>query len=148
VAVVGFAAFHLGTVVDGSQQGSVRVLASPPSDDRFAPSPAPAAFTSPAPEWNVAAHRFVAAFLDHSRTRAVRLRSVASPRLATLLARTDPSKIPIGRPVGEPSVVSETSDSVTVTQRLSDGSAIAFDVVPDPISSAGWVVTSVRSGTR
>jgi hypothetical protein len=104
--------------------------------------------TDPAQDWEPTAQQFVQAFLDHSRTRSGRLRSVATPRLAALLARTDLAKNPDGQPVGEPRAVAETNETVTVTQRLSDGSAIALDLVPDPTRADGWVVTSVRPGER
>ena len=143
--LVAYVAFHLGSVT-GRQ--SMAVDTSAGSSAHKAHSPAQVAATASATDWEAAADDFVAAFLDHSSNRKVLLRAVTSPRLATLLTRTDPAKIPTGRPVGEPSVVTESAESVTATQQVSDGTAIAFDLVPDPTASDGWIVTSVRPGTR
>jgi hypothetical protein len=143
--LVGYVAFHLGSSAPQPWEAAVGVPAPPTKHAQ--PSPV-AVSTDPAPDWETTTQQFVYAFLDHSRTRTVRLRSVATPRLATLLTRTDPAKIPDGQPVGEPRAVAETSETVTVTQQLSDGSAIALDLVPDATRADGWVVTSVRPGGR
>lgn len=143
--LVGYVAFHLGLSAPKSQHADVGVTA-PPTKRHPQPSPVGVS-TDPAPEWETTTQQFVDAFLDNSRSRGVRLRSVATPRLATLLARTDPTKIPDGRPVGEPRAVADTDETVTVTQQLSDGSAISLDLVSDPTRPEGWVVTSVRPGT-
>ncbi|QGN34470.1 hypothetical protein [Microlunatus sp. Gsoil 973] len=144
--LVAHVAFHLGSSAP-QPRGPGFGVSAPRTKQHTQPSPVVVS-TDPAPDWETTTQQFVQAFLDHSRTRSVRLRSVATPRLATLLARTDPAKIPDGRPVGEPRAVAETHETVTVAQQLSDGSAIALDLVPDPTRAAGWVVTSVRPGAR
>lgn len=144
--LVAYVAFRLGSSAPKSQHAEAGVSA-PHVKQHVQPTPV-AVSTAPAPEWDPTAAEFVGAFLDHSRTRSARIRSVATPRLASLLARTDPAKIPDGRPVGEPRAVAETSETVTVIQQLSDGSAIALDLVPDPARRDGWIVTSVRPGAR
>lgn len=144
--LVAYVAFHLGSSAPQPREAEVDVSA-PPIKQHTKPSPV-AVSTDPATDWETTTQQFVRAFLDHSPTRSVRLRSVATPRLATLLARTDPAKIPDGQPVGESRAVAETNGTVSVTQQLSDGSAIALDLVPDPTRADGWVVTSVRPGAR
>jgi len=148
--LVAYMAFHLGASWHRSNDATVDVgVTTTPIKQHAAPSPSPAVVsTTPAPDWEATARTFAAAFLDHSRTREARIRPIVTPRLATLLARTDPAKIPDERPVGNPRVVAQTAETVTVTQQLSDDSAIAFDLVPDPTCPEGWVVTSVRPGSR
>ncbi|GAB3917820.1 hypothetical protein GCM10011575_41940 [Microlunatus endophyticus] len=104
--------------------------------------------SSAQPTWAGAAEEFVQTFLDTSSSRTTRLDAIASPRLAVLLARTDPGKIPKAKPSDVPRLVDDTGSVVTVSQQLSDGSAFSFDLVPDTTRQAGWVVTSVRPGER
>lgn len=111
-------------------------------------SPTRSESSSDVPAWTAVAEKFVAAFLDTSPARVARLRASASPRLTRLLARTDPAKVPKAQPIGRPSLVGEHNQIITVDQRLSDGSAFAFDLVLDPGRTSGWVVTSVRPGER
>lgn len=95
-----------------------------------------------------AATAFVAAFLDTGPDRGRQLADTTGYRLEKLLARTDLLKVPHGAPEGAPQVVAVADAATTMTQRLSDGSSIAFDLVADDSRSTGWVVTSVRPGER
>lgn len=92
-----------------------------------------------------AASRFVKAWLDtHAGTRRAGLEAVCTPRLAGLLAVTDAAKVPDAVPDGVPVMVRQDAAGVTYRQRLSDGTWVAVDLVPDPTRTADWVVTAVR----
>lgn len=151
--VIGLVAFHLGAS-SAHEAGSQAVRATVPSHRANSPSSpphrglVPSTLSSPAPAWTAVAEEFVQAFLDKSPNRAARLEDLTTPRLAGLLARTDPYKIPKGDPAGAPQVVDDTGAVITVSQKLSDGSSFAFDLVPDPAVRSGWVVTSARPGDR
>jgi hypothetical protein len=90
---------------------------------------------------------FARAWLDPKlHTRQAGLDATCSPRLAGLLALTDPAKIPDATPLGPPAPVHETATTATYEQRLSDGTSIAIDLAADPTRRAGWIVTAVRPG--
>lgn len=93
------------------------------------------------------ASRFVTAWLNTSAIRRrAKLEATCSARLTDLLSQTDTGKIPQATPVGSPTALLRSQGAMTYTQGLSDGTWIAFDLVPDADSRTGWIVTSVRPG--
>ncbi|WP_168207387.1 hypothetical protein [Microlunatus elymi] len=66
--------------------------------------------------------------------------------MATLLARTEPTKVPTSPAVGDPIRISDDASMTTALQRLADGSSFAIDLVADPERPSGWIVVSVRPG--
>jgi hypothetical protein len=152
-AAVALVAFQLGDSITSSQSSHRTAVAVPkpmatPTATPTPSTPASPGSASPQSPWNGAAAEFVQAFLDTSSSSTARLDAIASPRLAALLARTDPGKIPKAKLSGIPQLVDDTGSVVTVSQQLSDGSAFSFDLVADTTRQAGWVVTSVRPGDQ
>lgn len=114
-----------------------------PPERHATPAPTPTRLVEDGPARSTSA--FVRAWLDPKpRTRRTALAATCTPRLAGLLLLTDVAKIPTAVPAGAPVLVRRAVIGVTYQQRLSDGTAIAVDLVPDPTRPLGWVVTSVR----
>jgi len=152
-AAVALIAFELGDSGHSSQSPhrvgvAVPKSAGAPRVGSTRSTPVPPDSSGTQPPWSGAAAEFVQTFLDTSSSRTARLDAIASPRLAVLLARTDPAKVPGAKPAGIPQLVDDTGSVVTVSQQLSDGSAFSFDLAPDTTRQAGWVVTSVRPGDQ
>lgn len=93
------------------------------------------------------ASRFVTAWLNTSAIRRrAKLEATCSARRTDLLSQTDTGKMPQATPVGSPTALLRSQGAMTYTQGLSDGTWIAFDLVPDADSRTSWIVTSVRPG--
>jgi hypothetical protein len=147
LVVTALLAFRAGTsqlLADAPSASSV--MSAPPSLTD-APPAAPASSAREAVGAPAVMSLFVRAWLGPNlHTRQAGLDATCSPRLAGLLALTDPAKIPVATPLGPPAPVHQTATTATYEQRLSDGSSIAIDLAADPTRRAGWIVTAVRPG--
>jgi hypothetical protein len=96
---------------------------------------------------SVAVSLFAEAWLDTNlSTRRVGLDAVCTPRLAGLLALSDPDEVPRAQPGGAPLLVRLAVTGVTYLQRLSSASSIAIDLVRGLVGGPGWVVIGSRPG--
>lgn len=127
------------TVTTPTVVTSVPVAAPPSSASSSSPDPRVGSVRA-------TAVAFMAGWLNVDPAgRVAALRRTATPELAQALAGTDRRHIPSAHLVGSPKVNSLAPDntSATVWVVLSNGDAIALELIGDPSGPQGWRVADV-----